>query len=177
MERCKQISRGFEQQATAIQIFSTPVLCFDSELALHTETNLTRLDRKVHAILFKTTRWRFQTLTFTLLARGHQIHPSLAVNILGNQTYEKEYCVKEPICKEEQRAEEMGPVSVVLHHMKALGWTLLDRLVSREDTEQRCTSRRERINCSTTGSERSDLVQGRSSEKQRRPTVNCRNQY
>ena len=38
-------------RAMAIQFFATPVLCFDSELTLHKETTLTRLDRKVHAIL------------------------------------------------------------------------------------------------------------------------------
>ena len=60
LERCKQIPGGFEP-----------------DLTLYTETTLTRLDRKV--ILFKSTRWRSQALTFTLLARGHLIHPSQAV--------------------------------------------------------------------------------------------------
>ena len=35
LERCKQIPGGFEQKAMAIQVFATPVLCFDSEHALH----------------------------------------------------------------------------------------------------------------------------------------------
>ena len=34
----------------ALQVFATPVLSFDSELMLYTETTLTRLERKVHAI-------------------------------------------------------------------------------------------------------------------------------
>ena len=51
LERCKQIPGGFDRKAMAIQIFATPVLCFDSELTLHTVTTLTRLDGKVHAIL------------------------------------------------------------------------------------------------------------------------------
>ena len=89
LERCWQIPGGFEQKAMAIQIFATPVLCFDSELTLHKETTLTRLDRKVHAILFKTTRWRSQALTFTLLARGHLIHPSQAVKYWGIKNCEK----------------------------------------------------------------------------------------
>ena len=69
LERCKQIPGGFEQKAMALQVFATPVLSFDSELTLYTETTLTRLDRKVHAMLFKATRWKSQVLTFTLLTR------------------------------------------------------------------------------------------------------------
>ena len=45
LERCKQIPGGFEQKAMALQVFATPVLTFDSELTLYTETTLTRLDR------------------------------------------------------------------------------------------------------------------------------------
>ena len=94
LDRCKQIPGGFEQKAMAIQVFATPVLCFDSELTLHTETTLTRLDRKVHAILFKSTRWRSQALTFTLLARGHLIHPSQAVRYWEYQNSEKSFARK-----------------------------------------------------------------------------------
>ena len=86
LERCKQIPGGFEQKAMALQVFAAPVLSFDSELTLYTETILTRLDRKVHAILFKATRWRSQALTFALLARGHLIHPSQAGRFCGIRT-------------------------------------------------------------------------------------------
>ena len=60
LERCKQIPRSFEQKTMALQFFATPALTFNSGLTLHTETTLTRLDRKVHAMLFKSTRWRSQ---------------------------------------------------------------------------------------------------------------------
>ena len=58
LERSKQIPGGFEQKAMAVQVFATPVLSFDSELTFYTETTLARLDRKVHPVIHKTTRWR-----------------------------------------------------------------------------------------------------------------------
>ena len=141
LKRCKQIPGGFKQKAMAIQVLATPVLCFDSELTLYTETTLTRLDRKLHAILFKSTRWRSQALTFTLLARGHLIHPSQAVRywsiktvrrVLRQRTDLKEI-VKELIRakgdREERRKEAKGPISVLFQHVKILGWTLSDQLV------------------------------------------------
>ena len=141
MERCTQIPGGFEQKAKAIQVFATPVLCFDSELTLYTETTLTRLDRKVHAILFKATRWRSQALTFTLLARGHLIHPSQAVRYWCTKTVRRvlreitdlQEVAKELIRakgdREERREEAKGPISVLSQHVKILGWTLSDQLV------------------------------------------------
>ena len=141
LERCKQIPGGFEQKAMALQVFATPVLTFDSELTLYTETTLTRLDRKVHAMLFKSTRWRSQALTFILLARGHLVHPGQAVRYCGIRTVRRvlrqrtdlQEIVKELIRtkedKEEGREEARGPVSVLLQHMKMLGWTLSDQLV------------------------------------------------
>ena len=123
LERCKHIPGGFEQKAMALQVFATPVLSFDSELTLYTETTLTRLDRKVHAILFKATRWRSQALTFTLLARGYLVHPSQAVRYWGIRTVRRvlrqrtdlQESVKELIRakgdREERREEARGPVS------------------------------------------------------------------
>ena len=125
----------------ALQVFATPVLSFDSELTLYTETTLTRLDRKVHAMLFKSTRWRSQALTFTLSARGHLIHPSQAVRYWGIRTIRRvlrqrtdlQEIVKELIRakgdREERREEARGPVSVLFQHMKILGWSLSDQLV------------------------------------------------
>ena len=125
----------------AIQVFATPVLCFDSELTLYTETTLTRLDRKVHMILFKPTRWRSQALTFTLLARGHLIHPSQAVRYCGIKTVTRvvrqrtdlQEIVKEMIRakgdRDERREEAKGPIFVLFQHVKILGWTLSDQLV------------------------------------------------
>ena len=141
LERCKQIPGSFEQKAMAIQVFATPVLCFDSEVTLCTETTLTRLDRKVHAILFKATRWRAQALTFTLLARGHLIYPSQAVRYSNIKTVRRvlrqrtdlQEIVKELIRakgdREERREEARGPISVLFQHVKSLGWTLSDQLV------------------------------------------------
>ena len=102
---------------------------------------MTRLDRKVHAMLFKSTRWRSQALTFTLLARGHLVHPGQAVRYCGIRTVRRvlrqrpdlQEIVKELIRtkedKEEGREEARGPVSVLLQHMKMPGWTLSDQLV------------------------------------------------
>ena len=141
LERCKQIPGGFEQKAMALQVFATPVLCFDSELTLYTETTLTRLDRKVHAILFKATRWRSQALTFTLLAQGLLIHPSQAVRYWSIKTVRRvlrqrtdlQEIVKELIRakgdREERREEAREPISVLFQHVKILGWTLSDQLV------------------------------------------------
>ena len=121
--------------AMAIQVFATPVLCFDSELTLYTETTLTRLDRRVHAILFT------QALTFTLLARGHLIHPSQAVRCWGIKTVRRvlreradlQEIAKELIRakgdREERREEAKGPISVLFQHVKIMGWTLSDQLV------------------------------------------------
>ena len=91
--------------------------------------------------VFKSTRWRSQALTFTLLARGHLIHPSQAVRYWGIKTVRRvlrersdlQEVVKELIRakgdREEQREEAKGPISVMFQHMKNLGWTLSDQLV------------------------------------------------
>ena len=167
LERCKQIPGGFEQKAMAIQVFATPVLCFVFELTLHTETTLTRLNRKVHAILFMATRWRSQALAFILLARGHLIHPSQAVRYWGIKTVRRvlrqrtdlQEIVKELIRakddREERREEAKGPISALFQHVKILGWTLSDQLViTRKYGTKMHLKKKEKTNCLITGSER-----------------------
>ena len=129
---------------------------FLRQLTLHTETTLTRADRKVHAILVKTTRWRSQALTFTLLSRGHLIHPSQAVKYYGIKTVRRvlrertdlqevvKNLMREKENKEEQRAESDGA---------SFSDTLSDRLVitRRHGTTMHLTIR--------PLAQRSDLVQ------------------
>ena len=97
--------------------------------------------RKVHAALYKTTRWRSQALTFTLLAKGHLLQPSQVVKYWGIKTVRRVlqvredlrelvvYLIKQKMTKEENEDEATGPVSVMLKHMGALGWTMNQQLV------------------------------------------------
>ena len=158
----------------------------DSELTLYTETTLTRLDRKVHAILFKATRWRSQALTFTLLARGHLIHPSQAVRYWSIRTVTRvlrqrtdlQEIVKELIRakgdREERREEARGPVSVLFQHMKILGRTLSNQLVitRKYGTKMHLTKGEDQRRLETC-----DFVQGSSNKKQRRLERNSRNEH
>ena len=89
-------------------------------------------------------------LTFTLLARGHLVHPGQAVRYCDittvrrvlHQRTDLHENVKELIRtkedKEEGPEEARGPVSVLLQHMKMLGWTLSDQLV---------ITRKEKVSC------------------------------
>ena len=83
--------------------------------------------------------------------------------------------------REEQCGEVMGPVALMLHHMKALGWTLSDRLAitRRLGTTMHLTKGEEQLfdHWLREDLRRTIWGQGRSSEEQRRSTRNCRNKH
>ena len=193
LQRCKQIPGGFEQKAMALQVFATLVLSFDSELTLHTETTMARLDRKVHAILHKTTRWRSQALTFTLLSRGHLLQPSQVVKYWGIRTVRRVlqgredlrelvvYLIRQKKMKEESEDEAKGPVSVMLKHMEALGWTVNEQLVitRRHGTMMHLTKGEDQLfdHWLREDPEKDDLDKRPRDEKQKGLTRHSRNQH
>ena len=137
MKRCSRgvnrYGEDFEQKAMAVQVFATPVLSFDSELTLHTETTMARLDRKVHSVLHKTNEMEKPSVA--------PAPPEPSCEVLGNQNSEKSsagreylrelvvYLIRQKMTKEENEDEAKGPVSAMLKHMGALGWTLNEQLV------------------------------------------------
>ena len=101
---------------------------------LYTETTLTRLHRKVHAILFKATR---SVDVYTVSTRTPDpSEPSCSIKTVRRvlrQRTDLQEIVKELIRAkgdtEERREEARGPISVLFQHVKILGWTLSDQLV------------------------------------------------
>ena len=166
LERCKQILGGSEQKALAVQVFATPVLSFDSELNLHTETTLARLDRKVHAALYKTTRWRSQALTFTLLAKGHLLQPSQVVKYWSIKTVRRilqgredlrelvVYHIWQKWRKKKTRTKRRGQFQWCWNTWEHFGGPWMSNWSSQGDMARWCTSPKERTCCSTNGSEK-----------------------
>ena len=83
--------------------------------------------------------------------------------------------------REEQCGEVMGPVALMLHHMKAFGMDLVRSIGNHEKTRNNDAPHEGRGSTVRSLAQRrleeNDLGQGRSSEEQRRSTRNCRNKH
>ena len=145
ISRVAQLPFGYERKADAIACYATPVLTFGAELWLPSDSRLDGLSGRVHSVInTNQNSWKSKAVAFTLLTKGHQVQPWMALRWAAVRTMRRllkrrpdlRRTLRELMALEEagEAYNSAGAGSILSRIATDIGWTIeADLSITRAD--------------------------------------------